>query len=292
MRLTVASGKGGTGKTTVATSLAVTAAAEGLAVQLLDGDVEEPNCHLFLRPQFTSRRPVTVPVPVVDADRCNGCGTCGDICAFNALAVLPDDVMVFAELCHGCTGCWRVCPEDAIRPGERSIGESARGAALGIAFGQGVLRIGEAQAPPLIRAVVAAAEAADLTIVDAPPGTSCPAVAATRGSDFVLLVTEPTPFGLNDLILAIDMVRALALPFGVVVNRSDVGDDRVVAHCAAQEIPILQQIPHDRRIAEAYSRGELVVNAAPHLRDAFGALLARVRGTAAAAPAAAPGGLV
>jgi MinD superfamily P-loop ATPase len=290
MRLTVASGKGGTGKTTVATNLAVTAAEDGLSVQLLDCDVEEPNCHLFLRPKITSRRPVTVAVPVIDAERCNGCGACGEICAFNALAVLPNEVMVFAELCHGCTGCWLVCPEEAIRPGQRVVGELALGTARGVAFGQGELRIGEAQAPPLIRAVRAAGGDAELTVVDAPPGTSCPVVAAARGSDFVVLVTEPTPFGLNDLILAVGMVRQLDVPFGVVVNRSDSGDDRVVAYCAEQEIPILLQIRHERPIAEAYARGELAVDAVPRLRRAFRGLLATVRDAATAEPAVEPGG--
>ena len=290
MRLTIASGKGGTGKTTVATNLAVTAAADGVAVHLLDCDVEEPNCHLFLRPKIESRRPVTVAIPVVDSDRCNGCGACGEICEFNALAVLPDDVLVFAELCHSCTGCWLVCPEDAMSPGEREIGQLEQGTARGVIFGRGELRIGETQVPPLIRAVKATADDADLTIIDAPPGTSCPVVEAVRGSDFVLLVTEPTPFGLSDLILAAEMVHELGKPCGVVINRSDIGDDRVHAHCTAHDIPILMEIPHDRKIAEAYSRGELAVDALPPLRAAFRELLATLRNSVSAPTSPGQGG--
>ena len=280
MLLTVASGKGGTGKTTLATNLAVTAAADGARVQLLDCDVEEPNCHLFLRPEVHESRAVTVPVPVVDAELCTGCGACGEICQFNALAVLPDDVLVFPELCHSCTGCWRVCPEEAMTPGQREIGRLELGAARGVGFVQGRLRIGEAQAPPLIREVKGAAGAADLTVVDAPPGTSCPVVEAVQDSDFVLLVTEPTPFGLHDLELAVAMVRELDLPCGVVVNRSDIGDDRVRRFCTDEDIPLLLEIPHDRRLAEAYSRGELAVDALPDLQPALRDLLARVAAAA------------
>ncbi len=277
MRLTVASGKGGTGKTTVATNLAITAARDGARIQLLDCDVEEPNCHIFLPVDLEEDRPVMAAVPVVDSARCNGCGACREICEFNALAVLPDDVLVFPELCHGCTGCWRVCPEKALAPGEREIGRLRLGTVRGLRFVQGRLRVGEAQATPLIRAVQRAAQPADLTILDAPPGTACPVVKTVLGSDYVLLVTEPTPFGLHDLELAVAMVRELGRPCGVVVNRCDVGDDRVRRYCAAAGVPLLLEIPHDRRLAEAYSRGELAVDALPELQPVFRTLLDRVQ---------------
>jgi MinD superfamily P-loop ATPase len=277
MLLTVASGKGGTGKTTVATNLAVTAAQDGGRIQLLDCDVEEPNCHIFLHADLQEDRPVTSAIPVVDALRCNGCGACAEICQFNALAVLPNDVLVFPELCHSCTGCWRVCPEEALAPGKREIGRLQMGTARGLRFVQGRLRIGEAQATPLIRAVKQAAQPADLTILDAPPGTSCPVVKTVLGSDYVLLVTEPTPFGLHDLELAVAMVRELGRPCGVVINRSDIGDDRVRRYCVAEDIPLLLEIPHDRRLAEAYSRGELAVDALPELQAVFRTLLSRVQ---------------
>jgi MinD superfamily P-loop ATPase len=277
MRLTVASGKGGTGKTTVATNLAVVAAGAGGCVQLLDCDVEEPNCHIFLPVERLEDRPVTAAIPVVDSSRCTGCGACGEICEFNALAVLPDDVLVFPELCHSCTGCWRICPEEALAPGEREIGRLQLGTARGVHVVQGRLRIGEAQAVPLIRAVKRAAQPADLTILDAPPGTACPVVGTVLDSDYVLLVTEPTPFGLHDLELAVAMVRELDRPCGVVVNRSDVGDDRVRRFCAAAGVPLMLEIPHDRRLAEAYSRGELAVDALPELEAVFHTLLDRVQ---------------
>ncbi len=276
MQVAIASGKGGTGKTTVATNLAATAARDGLQVHLIDCDVEEPNCHLFVQPEFQRRETVTVPVPVIDEERCNNCGECAEICQFNALACLSDSVMTFPELCHSCGGCWLICPEKAIGQGDREIGVLEEGRASGFGFTYGRLKIGEARVPPLIDRVRAESNGSPLTIVDAPPGTSCPAIAAIRGSDFVLLVTEPTPFGLHDLTLAVATVRRLDHPFGVVINCEGIGDDRVCRYCRDEAIPLLGGIPHDRRIAEAYAAGILAVAAVPDMVPIFQELLGEI----------------
>jgi MinD superfamily P-loop ATPase len=272
----VASGKGGTGKTTVATSLAFTASAAGRSVAYLDCDVEEPNGHLFLKPQITSGRPVHRPVPRVDEEKCTYCGLCGDICQYSAIVCLSQKILVFPEMCHGCGGCHLVCPEDAIVEVPREIGLLQTGRAGAIQFVQGVLKVGEAMSPPLIRAVKAAAPDADLIIADAPPGTSCSVIESVRDSDFVLLVTEPTPFGLNDLKLAVEMTRALKLPFGVVLNRAGLGDQEVYLYCRWERIRILAEIPDDRRVAESYSRGELMCEALPEFAESFAGLLQEV----------------
>ena len=268
MRIAVASGKGGTGKTTVATSLALTLEAAG-SVEFLDCDVEEPNAHLFLRPEISERTPVHLPVPRIDQAKCTVCGICAEACVFNALGAIKDAVLVFPELCHGCTACWVLCPEDAIGQAHREIGVMERGRAGTMAFGHGWLRIGEAMSPPLIRAVKQGAGDADFTVLDAPPGTSCPVVETVRGADAVVLVTEPTPFGLNDLVLAADMVAELGRPTGIVVNRAGIGDGAVAEFCASRGLPLLLEIPFDRRIAEAYSRGTPLVTAFPQYRAQF-----------------------
>lgn len=273
MYVTIASGKGGTGKTTVATNLAVAAARAGRQVRLLDCDVEEPNCHLFLEPASVHRRDAMVSIPVVDDDSCNGCGQCAEICRFNALAVVGDGVMVFPELCHACAGCWLVCPEKAITRGQRSIGEVGEGDVEGVHLVYGRLNVGEALVPPLIEQVRAAAGDADLVLVDAPPGTSCSAIAAMQDSEFVVLVTEPTPFGLNDLILAVSVVRQLDIPCGVIVNRAGAGDDRVHRWCRQENVEILLEIPDDRRMAEAYARGDLILDAVPGVAALYDDLL-------------------
>jgi len=271
LKIAVASGKGGTGKTTVATSLALALEAAG-TVEFFDCDVEEPNAHLFLNPDIEERTPVSLPVPVVDKEKCTHCGLCAKVCEFNAMAVIKDTVLVFPELCHGCTACWVLCPADAIGQEQREVGVAESGRAGTMAFHHGWLRIGEAMSPPLIRAVKAKAGNTDFAVYDAPPGTSCPVVETVRDVDAVVLVTEPTPFGLNDLVLAADMVAALGKLAGVVVNRAGIGDDEVTKFCAARNIPILLEIPFDRRIAEAYSRGEPLVTAFPDYRAKFEAL--------------------
>jgi len=266
MRISVASGKGGTGKTTVSVNLALCAPG---SVQLLDCDVEEPNCHIFLKAEEVSREVAGVPVPVVDEGKCTGCGECGRMCAYHAILCVKKKVLVFEELCHSCGGCMKVCPECAIREEAREIGVVERGRRDGVELVTGRLKVGRAMSPPLIRAVKQRARGEGLTLIDCPPGTSCPVIAALGGSDFVILVTEPTPFGLHDLTLAVETVRVLGLPFGVVINRADAGDDRVKAYCEEEGISVLLEVCEDRRIAEATSRGESMVEALPEYRARF-----------------------
>jgi MinD superfamily P-loop ATPase len=274
MIIAVASGKGGTGKTTIAVNLALIA---GQRVSLLDCDVEEPNCHIFLKPDIEKTESAGLLIPTVDEQKCNACGECGRFCQYNAIVSLKTKPLVFPELCHGCGGCTLVCPEQAIAETFREIGVVEIGSAGALTFVQGRLHVGEAMAPPLIRAVKQHASQEHLTIIDAPPGTSCPVIAAVQGVDFAILVTEPTPFGLNDLILAVETIRQLGISFGVVINRSDIGDDRVVSYCRGDNIPVLAEIPHDRKIAEAYSRGETLVTAVPEICGLFGQIYQRVR---------------
>jgi MinD superfamily P-loop ATPase len=254
--LSVASGKGGTGKTTVATNLAlVLGSRDSRRVTLLDCDVEEPNAGFFLQPALNDTETVGIPVPEVDLEKCNFCGRCAEVCAFNAMAVVKDRVLVFPELCHGCGACSTLCPENAIREVERPVGRVRSGKAGDLAFVQGELNVGEPMAPPVIRAVKRHIDPGRVNIIDAPPGTSCPAIEAVRGSDFVLLVTEPTPFGLNDLRIAVSMIRRIGLPYGVAINQADIGDDSAERYCREESIEVLGRIPHDRRIAVLYSKG-------------------------------------
>ena len=277
MVIAVASGKGGTGKTTVATNLAVTLARRGERVCYVDCDVEEPNGHIFLKPDIKSRTPVGVPVPEVDTSKCTGCGKCGEICQYSAIVCINKKALTFSELCHGCGGCTLVCPEEAISEVPREVGVLEEGMADGVSFVHGRLRVGEAMSPPLIREVKKRIPRDGITIVDAPPGTSCPVIEAVKGADYVVLVTEPTPFGLNDLELAVGMVRELGSPTGVLINRSDIGDDRVRRYCDCEGIDVLVEIPDDRKVAEAYSRGEMAVDAVPGLDRLFEDVFHRVR---------------
>jgi len=276
MRLAIASGKGGTGKTTVATNLAWLAARDGRSVAYLDCDVEEPNGHLFLKPRIDSSRPIGRLHPLVDESKCNHCGLCGEICRFSAIICLGEQVLVYPELCHACGGCALVCRPGAIAEAMRETGKLELGAAGAVRFVHGVLNVGEAMSTPLIRQVKGAAPIADLVIIDSPPGTACPVIESVRGADFVLLVTEPTPFGLNDLKLAVEMVRAMKLAFGVVVNRAGSGDLETQEYCLRQGIEILAEIPDDRRVAEAYSRGGLACETVPEFRARLEGLLVRL----------------
>jgi MinD superfamily P-loop ATPase len=276
MKICVASGKGGTGKTTVAVNLAVILSRNGNHVQLLDCDVEEPNCHLFLNPNWQTEASVDLLVPEVDEVRCTACGECNEICEYSAIVVLGSTVVTFHELCHACGGCTIVCPENAIKEIKHSTGVVRFGTAYGVEFIQGRLNIGEAKAPPVIRQVKKYILTDRINIIDAPPGTSCPVVESMKGSDYVILVTEPTPFGLYDLKLAVEGVRELGLPFGIVLNRADIGDDRVDKYCTEEGIQILLEIPYDKAIAEVYSRGKLVVEELPRYRDWFVELFDRI----------------
>ena len=276
MRIAVASGKGGTGKTTVATNLAFVASRNGRSVAYLDCDVEEPNGRIFLKPQVTSTRTVSTPIPQVDPATCTLCGECGAICRFSAIVCLGKKVLVFPELCHACGGCSLVCPDDAIEEIPRETGLLEIGHVGPIQFIQGTLNVGDAKSPPVIKAVRAAAPKVDLVIVDAPPGTSCPVIESIRDCECVLLVTEPTPFGLHDLKLAVEMVRALGLGFAVVINRAGLGNRGVHGYCEREDITVLAEIPDDRRIAEAYSRGELVCEALPEYATLYDELLKAV----------------
>ena len=276
MRIAVASGKGGTGKTTVATSLAYVAASNGHTVTYVDCDVEEPNGHIFLEPAIEHQEAVTTSVPKVDADRCTLCAACSDLCQFRAIACLGKRVMVFPELCHACGGCSWVCPQQAIEEVPREVASLEWGHAGAVAFAHARLNIGEAKSPPVIRAVKEAAPAAELTILDAPPGTACPVVETVHGCDFVVLVTEPTPFGLHDLELAVDMAGALKLRCGVVANRAGFDDEALHRVCDKHQIPILAAIPDERRIAEAYSLGTLACQVSPDHETLFRNLLAKI----------------
>jgi len=244
---------------------------------LLDCDVEEPNSHLFIRPVFEHTETITTPVPEVDESKCTLCGKCGEICQFKAIVVIGNTVLPFAELCHSCGGCMRVCPVGAIKEKGRVLGIIQKGRRNGLEFINGTLRVGEAMSPPLIRKVRSFSRQGAVTIIDAPPGTSCPVITSMKGADFVLLVTEPTPFGLHDLQLAVGAVRILGIPCGLVINRSDMGDDKVSKYAAQESIPIMMEIPFNRAIAEAYSRGELIVERMPEWRERFIGLYRRIK---------------
>jgi MinD superfamily P-loop ATPase len=274
MIISIASGKGGTGKTTVATNLAVSVASD---VQLLDCDVEEPNAHLFINPVIEAEKTVYTPVPQIDEEKCTFCKKCAEICRFKAIAVIGETVLTFPELCHSCGGCVEVCPEKAVTETGRELGSIEIGRKNNLGFVHGRLRVGEAMSPPLIRMVRSYTRPDQLTIIDAPPGTSCPVIAAMKGADFVLMVTEPTPFGLHDLKLAVEAVKLLGIPKGLVINRSDIGDDRVRSYAEQENLPILMEIPFDRQIAEVYSKGKLIVEEMPEWKENFFGLYRQIK---------------
>jgi MinD superfamily P-loop ATPase len=287
MIISIASGKGGTGKTTVATNFALSL---DIDIQLLDCDVEEPNAHIFLNPHFEKRYSAFILVPRVDDSKCTYCGKCSEICRYNVIAVLKDKVLIFPELCSGCGGCSLLCPEGAITEENREIGvieegtagavrveDHARGGEPFFHFGHGRLNIGEARAVPVIKQLKKRIDPGKLTIIDSPPGTSCPVIESVKGSDFCILVTEPTPFGLNDLILAVEALRKLGIPHGIVINRCDIGDKEVTKYCKAEDIPILMEIPVERKIAEAYSRGIPFVTLDQSWKPRFKELYGRIQ---------------
>jgi MinD superfamily P-loop ATPase len=293
MIIAVASGKGGTGKTTVATSLALALLEDGgngadgptfgdsTKMLFLDCDVEEPNAALFLQPDLDPSEDVGILIPEIDFERCTFCGRCAEVCVWHAIAVVGRRVLVFPQLCHGCGSCTLNCPDDAIHEVLHVMGSLESGSAGPLAFGHGILNVGEAMAVPIIRELKDRQKGdsnRQVTILDAAPGTSCPVVETMRGADFVLLVTEPTPFGLHDLRLTVKVARdELGLPVGVVINRDGVGDSGVDDYCADEKLPILMRIPLDRRIAEAVSGGQALVEALPDYRSRFVELYERIQ---------------
>jgi len=263
--LTVASGKGGTGKTTVAVNMALSLE----NVQLLDCDVEEPNSHILLQPKINETEPVYTKVPVVSEELCDYCGKCSKFCAYNALFVAPKTVMVFPELCHSCGGCTLVCPKNAITEKERQIGAIKKGEAKGVEIVYGELNVGEAMAVPLIRAVKNQMKSNKNVVIDAPPGTACSLVASVHKTDYCILVTEPTPFGLHDLKITVQVLKDLGVPMGVVINRAGLGDRKVYEYCEKEKIPVLLEIPFSKKIAELYSRGVPFVAEMPEWKEKF-----------------------
>ena len=282
MIISVASGKGGTGKTTIAVNLALALAKnKEKNMQFLDCDVEEPNAHLFLKPVITNSESVEIPVPKIDDKKCTYCGKCAEVCVFNAIAVTKNKVLVFPGLCHGCGACTLFCPEKAISEEGNEIGILEEGKAGSIKFTHGRLNIGEPMAPPIIRKIKKKIKKDYnddrdknianhyITLIDAPPGTSCPVIESIKDSDYSILVTEPTPFGLHDLILAVEVLQKLKIPYGVVLNKCDIGDHKVEEYCKKNHIPLLLSIPLDRKIAVAYSKGIPIVKINPSYEQKF-----------------------
>jgi len=273
MILSIASGKGGTGKTTVATNLALSIK----NVQFIDCDVEEPNANIFLKTKIDKTESISVAYPEIDKSKCDFCGKCSEFCAYNAIAVVPNNVLVFPELCHSCGGCKLVCPKDAISWQKRDIGKVEHGQNNGIDFYQGLLNVGEMQAVPIIKSLKRKISGNKNVIIDAPPGTSCPVIESINLSNYCILVTEPTPFGLHDLKLAVEVVRHLKIPFGVIINRDGVGDNKVEIFCHKEKIPVLLKIPEREKIAHLYSKGIALVSESHEWNEMFGMLFNRIQ---------------
>jgi len=273
MIVSIASGKGGTGKTSVAVNLALSIG----NVQLLDCDVEEPNAHLLLRPKIDHVAPVNISVPVVNEELCDRCGKCAKACQYNAIFVSSEKVLIFPELCHSCGGCVLVCPKKAVTEEEYRIGTLKYGSAGNLRLVYGELEIGEPMATPVIKEVKRQIEEDRDVIIDSPPGTSCPVIESVRGSDYSILVTEPTPFGLHDLKIMVQVLEDMKMPFGVVVNRAGSGDKKVYEYCREKGIPVLLEIPFQRRIVELYSRGIPFGLEMPEWKREFEALFEKIR---------------
>ena len=273
MKIAIASGKGGTGKTSVAVNLALSLG----KTQILDCDVEEPNVHILLKPEIESSSPVELLVPEIMEEHCDYCGECARFCRYNALFIAGKTALVFPELCHSCGGCTLVCPKEAIREVPREIGRLMKGSAGEITLVYGEINVGEPLAVPIISAVKKEENKEILTILDAPPGTACPVVETIDGADYCIMVTEPTPFGLHDLQVAIEVVRKLEVPTGVIVNFAGIGDRGVYDFCEENDIPLLMELPFDRRIAELYSEGTPFVNEMPEWKERFRELVKGIR---------------
>ncbi len=276
MKIAIASGKGGTGKSTLAVNLAYLLSKMNKNVCLLDCDVEEPNCHIFLKPEIKSTQKIFLPVPEADNEKCTGCGKCTEICQFNSLALIKNSIMVFPELCHNCGGCWRICSEKALVKAQKEIGEVQEAKSGNLHFIHGKTKIAEPMSPPLINAVKEKGNSADVEIIDCPPGTSCPMIAAIEGADYVILVTEPTPFGLYDLKLAVDVVKKLKFNAGIVINKSSYNDHLIEDFAAKKNMEILAKIPDDKKIAEYYSTGGIIIEKIPEYKEIFENLNERI----------------
>jgi len=273
MIVAVASGKGGTGKTTVAVNLALSIE----NVQFLDCDVEEPNAHLLLHPKVSQREPVYIPVPVVNEQLCDYCGKCSEFCEYNAIFVSSNKILIFPELCHSCGGCAIVCPKKAISEEQHKIGTLNFGSSGDVELVYGELEVGEPLAVPVIKAVKKQMKPDGNVVLDSPPGTSCPVIETVKGSDYCVLVTEPTPFGLHDLKITVEVLENMGIPFGVVVNRAGIGDKKVYEYCREKDIPVLLEIPYQRDIAEFYSRGVPFSLEIPEWKEKFRTLFERIK---------------
>ena len=271
MKVAIASGKGGTGKTTVSASLATLWRGPLVAVDL---DVEEPNLHLFLKPEIQGEEKAYMEVPVANESKCTHCRACADFCQFKAINVLGTVLLLFPEMCHGCGGCLAICPEKVLTPGKRELGDILWGTTGSMDILMGRLRVGEAMSPPLMRQVKERLETmlqrsnADV-LIDAPPGVSCPAVNAVMDADVIVLVTEPTPFGLYDMTLAHEAFLPLGKPMGVVINRAGLGEDKVYTFCRSKNLPVWAEIPFSRDIATAYAHSRIVAQASNELHSIF-----------------------
>ena len=274
MILSIASGKGGTGKTSVAVNIALSLG----NVQLLDCDVEEPNAHILLHPKISATKPVYISAPLVNEEKCDHCGKCAEFCEFNALFVTSEKVLFFPELCHSCGGCAIVCPKNAIKEKNVKIGVIKMGMADGVELVYGELNVGEPMAVPVIKEVKKQVKKNKMVIIDSPPGTSCPVIESVYGSDYCILVSEPTPFGLHDLKITVEVLEKINIPFGVVINRAGIGDRKIYDYCEEKAVPILLEIPFQREIAELYSSGIPFVLKMPAWKNRFQLLMNDVEG--------------
>jgi len=273
--ISVASGKGGTGKTSVAVALALSLKEP---VQLLDCDVEAPNGHIFMKPRWEKKETVYLQIPQVDEEKCTYCRACSKLCQFKAILVLGETILTFPEMCHACGGGFLVCEPKALIPSQKELGEIEEGWTGPIHFVHGRLRVGEPMSPPLIREVKKRIKEDILAILDAPPGTSCPVVQTVKGSDYTILVTEPTPFGLYDLKLAVAALGTLNIPCGVILNRADIGNNETKTYLRSEGIPLLMEIPFERKIAEGYAQGQSLVEIRPELKEQFQKLYLGIKG--------------
>jgi MinD superfamily P-loop ATPase len=279
MIIAVASGKGGTGKTTIATSMALSLTGNGRKVTYLDCDVEAPNGYIFLRPAFDHSKTVALPIPEVNTDLCTNCGRCAEVCQFHAIVVLGGKTLVFPELCHGCGSCTLECPEGAISEVPRKIGILESGnTSEGAYFAHGVLNVGEPMAVPVIAQLKKWQDFSEeeIAIYDSPPGASCPVVETVKGADFVILVTEPTPFGLHDLKLAVQLTKELDIPAGIIINRDGIGDNNVEEYCRVAKLPVLMRVPFDRQIGQYLAQGKTLLDFDSEYKERFRGLYKRV----------------